>query len=121
MPALDLEARYGRMVPIGDLARLFHASQRAIRVALQSRAVPIYEFGNSIVVPLRAVEQAFGLAVLVADADDDQVRHQAAQFRSRFHDNGERKSLDEYLAEVDARAGGWLADIDRARVRSATQ
>ena len=113
MPALDLEARYGEMVPIGDLARLFHANQRAIRAALVSRSVPIFEFGSSIVVPMRLVEQAFGLAALLED--DDQVRHEAALFRSRFHDNGERKSLDEYAAEVDARAGDWLADIERAR------
>lgn len=113
MPAVDLEARYGQMVPIGDLARLFHASQRAIRVALQDRAVPIFEFGSSIVVPLRIVEQVFDLAALLAD--DDQVRHEAALFRSRFRDDGERKPLDEYVADVDARAGDWLADIDRAR------
>jgi hypothetical protein len=113
MPVIDLEARYGQMVPIGDLARLFHANQRAIRAALQARAVPIFEFGSSIVVPLRLVEQAFGLADLLAD--DDQVRHEAALFRSRFRDDGEHKPLDEYVREVDERAGGWLDDIARAR------
>ena len=113
MPALDLEVRYGQMVPIGDLARLFHTNQRAVRSALERRAVPIFEFGSSTVVPLRLVEQAFGLAALLAD--EDQVRHQAALFRSRFRDDGERKPLDEYAAEVDARAEGWLVDIERAR------
>ena len=112
MPALDLEALYGRMVPIGDLARLFHANQRAMRAALERRAVPIFEFGNSTVVPLRLVEQVFGLAALLAD---DEVRHQAALFRSRYRDDGERKPLDEYVAEVDARAEGWLAALERAR------
>ena len=113
MPALDLEALYGQMVPIGDLARLFHANQRAMRAALERRAVPIFEFGNSTVVPLRLVEQVFGLAALLAD--DDEVRHQAALFRSRYGDDGERKPLHEYVAEVDARAEGWLADLERAR------
>jgi hypothetical protein len=113
MPALDLEVRYGQMVPIGDLARLFHANQRAVRSALERRAVPIFEFGSSTVVPLRLVEQAFGLAVLIAD--EDEVRHQAALFRSHLRDDGERKPLDEYAAEVDARAGDWLVDIEHAR------
>ena len=113
MPAVDLEVRYGQMVPIGDLARLFHTNQRAIRSALERRSVPIFEFGSSTVVPLRLVEQAFGLAALLAD--EDEVRHQAALFRSHVRDDGERKPLDEYAAEVDARAGDWLADIERAR------
>jgi len=113
MPALDLEVRYGQMVPIGDLARLFHTNQRAVRSALERRAVPIFEFGSSTVVPLRLIEQVFGLAALLTD--EDQVRHQAALFRSRFRDDGERKPLDEYAAEVDARAEGWLVDIERAR------
>lgn len=113
MPAVDLEARYGQMVPIGDLARLFHANQRAVRSALERRAVPIFEFGSSTVVPLRLVEQAFGLTALLAD--EDEVRHQAALFRSHLRDDGERKPLDEYTAEVDARAGDWLVDIEQAR------
>jgi hypothetical protein len=113
---IDLEARYGQMVPIGDVARLFRASQRAMRSALESKAVPVFEIGSSTVVPLRLVEQAFGLAVLVDD--DDEVRHQAAIFRSRFRANGELKPLDEYVAEVDERAADWLADIERERARA---
>jgi hypothetical protein len=116
MAAIDLEARYGQMVPIGDLARLFHASQRAMRSVLERKAVPIFEVGSSTVVPLRLIEQVFGLAVLVDD--DDEVRHQAAIFRSRFLANGERKPLDEYVAEVDERAAGWLADIEQERARA---
>lgn len=117
MAVIDLEERYGQMVPIGDLANLFRASQRAMRSMLERKGVPIFEIGSSTVVPLRLVEQVFGLEVLLED--DDEVRHQAAILRSRFRANGKPKPLDEYVAEVNARAAGWLADIDRERSRAA--
>ena len=111
MAGLDLQARFGRMVPLADLARLFQANQRAMRSALDRRGVPIYEIGNSVVVPLRLVEQAFGLDALLSD----EARHEAAVERARFRGDGSAKPLSEYVAEVDARADDWLADIEQAR------
>lgn len=112
MALIDLQARYGDMVPLAELSRLFHANQRAMRSALDRRSVPIYEIGSSVVVPLRLVEQAFGLAELL---DDPNERHQAALDRAGFRADGSRKPLEEFAAEVDARSGSWLAAIDGAR------
>lgn len=111
MAGLDLQARFGQMVPLADLARLFHANQRAMRSALDRRHVPIYEIGNSVVVPLRLVEEVFGLDALLSD----EARHLAALDRARFRGDGSQKPMSDYAAEVDARAGDWLADIEQAR------
>ena len=111
MAELDLQVRFGPMVPLADLARLFLANQRAMRSALNLRHVPIFEVGSSVVVPLRMVEDAFGLSALLSDED----RHLDAVRRAAFRDDGSRKPIAEYAAEVDARADDWLADIERVR------
>ena len=114
MSVIDLQARYGQMVPLADLAELFHANQRAMRAALDKRDVPIFEIGNSIVVPLRLVEEVFRLTALL----DDDARHLAALERASRRADGSPKSADEYAAEVDARAQPWLDDIEQARAAS---
>lgn len=116
MSDIDLRVRYGEMVPLADIARLFLAHQRAMRAALERRSIPIYEIGRSVVVPLRLVERAFGLEELL---DDPDVRHQEALDRARYRVDRTRKPLEEYVAEVDARAGRWKASVEAVRSVSA--
>jgi hypothetical protein len=115
MTAIDLVARYGIMVPLADIASLFHASQQAMRSALDERGVPIFEVGDSTIVPLRMVDEALSLAVLM----DEDERHTAAVARAATCPDGSPKPMAEYIAEVDARAGVWLDDIEAARGQAA--
>ena len=73
--------------------------------------MPVYAAGTSEVVPVRALEVAYGLEALLTD----EARHLAAVQRARFRANGEPKPIEEFVAEVDAQAGEWLADIEAAR------
>jgi hypothetical protein len=82
-----------------------------MRFALQRKGVPIYAAGTSEVVPVRALEGAYGMDALLTD----EARHLEAVQRARFRANGERKPIDEFVAEVDAQAETWLADIEAAR------
>jgi hypothetical protein len=112
MSRLDLEQRYGPMVPLSDLAVYFHAAQRAVRRALEAREIPILEFGSSAVVPLRLVEAAFGLDLL---ADPEAIRHDQARWNSMYRADGSPKPPQEYLAEVRTRADKYGAAIKAAR------
>lgn len=113
MTATDLEARYGQMVSLDELARFFHAHVRAIRNALDAQKIPILTFGSSTVVPLRMVEQHFGLADVAVDGDF--LRHQAARFESNYRVDGTPKPIEEFVADVQADTPRWLAEIDAAR------
>jgi hypothetical protein len=115
MTVYDLDARYGEMVPLDELALYFHAHVRAVRNALEAHDVPIFALGASTVVPLRAVERAFGLGNLAVD--EDVLRHEAAKTRSSFHEDGSPKAVEEYLAEVEARRPALESQLDAARKR----
>lgn len=117
MTATDLETRYGQMVSLDELARYFHAHVRAVRNALDAQRIPILTFGSSTVVPLRLVEQGFGLADIAND--EDLIRHQAARFESSYRADGTPKPIEEFIAEVQADTPRWLAEINAARERLA--
>ena len=65
----ELERRYGPMVELSQLAEYFLAAQRAVRAVLEREGIPIFQFGSTTVVPLRAVEAALGLDELSVDED----------------------------------------------------
>lgn len=115
MTVRDLENRYGKMVPLDELAQFFHAHVRALRNALETQGVPIFGLGSSTVVPLRAVERSFNLGDLATD--EDVLRHEAAKRSSSFHEDGSPKSVEEYVAEVEASLPDLEAQIKAARRR----
>lgn len=113
MTATDLETRYGPMVSLDELAGYFHAHVRAIRNALDAQKIPILTFGSSSVVPLRQVEQSFGLESMLVD--EDFIRHEAARFESTHRPDGSPKPLAEFIDEVEADTPRWEAEIEAAR------
>lgn len=118
MSASDLESRYGKMVSLDELALFFHAHVRAVRNALEANRIPIFTFGRSTVVPLRLVEQSFGLQDVAVD--EDFLRHEAARYRSTYRPDGSPKPIEEFVAELEADAPQWLAMIEAARERLPT-
>ena len=118
MTVSDLESRYGKMVSLDELALFFHAHVRAVRNALEANQIPIFTFGRSTVVPLRLVEQRFGLADVATD--EDFLRHEAARSRSSYRPDGSPKPIEEFVAELEADSPRWLALIEAARERLAT-
>lgn len=115
MVVSDLESRYGKMVSLDELALYFHAHVRAVRNALEANKIPIFAFGRSTVVPLRLVEQRFGLQEVAVD--EDFLRHEAARHRSSYRPDGSPKPIEEFVAELEAEAPQWLAMIEAARER----
>src|SRR5664280_2045398 len=110
MTASDLESRYGKMVSLDELALFFHAHIRAVRNALETNGIPIFTFGRSTVVPLRLVEQSFGLQDVAVD--EDFLRHEVARYRSSYRPDGSPKSIEEFVAELQAEVPQWLAMIE---------
>ena len=113
MTAADLEARYGPMISLQELATFFRAHIRAIRNALDRQGIPIFTFGESVVVPLRAVEHGFGLEELAVD--EDVLRHEAPRFESTYRPDGTRKPVEEFVAEMRADTATWMALVEAAR------
>ena len=118
MTAADLESHYGKMVSLDELAVFFHAHVRAVRNSLEANRIPILTFGRSTVVPLRLVEQSFGLRDIAVD--EDFLRHESARHRSSFRSDGSPKPIEEFVAELEAEAPEWLAMIEAARERLPT-
>jgi hypothetical protein len=116
---ISLEERYGPMVPLSEVARLFGAHQRAIRLDFERNDIPIYQFGSSVSAPLRLIEQVYGLSRLLLD--EDERRHEAARWRSTYRADSSRKPIEEYVAEVGARTEGLAAAIRAEQTASPIQ
>ncbi len=108
----ELERRYGPMVELSQLAEYFHAAQRAVRAVLEREGIPILQFGSTTVVPLRAVETAFGLDDLTGD--EDAYRRARYDTQARLHADGTPKTMERHLADVRERAPRWRAVIEQA-------
>jgi hypothetical protein len=97
---------------VAGLAQFLHTTPQALVDWFDEVGVPVLAAAATRLVPAELADRAIGLDV--AEVALEIARNEAEMRRREFRPDGSRKTVEEYAAEVDARAQAALKEFSES-------